>query len=219
MSIFQTLTEKPWLEGTNEIQQKSPDRVKKSAVKVLLSVISVLFFLFFVAFLMRSQYPDWRPLAEEPGQPLFYRGQLWLNTLYLILSSLCFHWASRAVKHNNAKSVQVGILIGGLFAAAFIGGQLVFWQQLQAQGFFVNHSPALSFFYLFTGLHIAHLLGGMIAWAMALFSLKKAGNGSLVSLCATYWHYLLVLWALLFALLVSKPETYDAIAAFCGLGQ
>ncbi|WP_088330355.1 cytochrome c oxidase subunit 3 [Lacimicrobium sp. SS2-24] len=218
MSLFHSLTEKPWLQGNVVLpEQKSPERVRRSALKVLLSVISVLFLLFFVAFLMRSQYPDWRPLAEEPGQPLYYQGQLWLNTLYLVLSSFCFHWASVAVKRNSLKASQVGILVGGLFAAAFIGGQLIFWQQLQEQGFFVNHSPALSFFYLFTGLHIAHLVGGIIAWTMALFSLRT--DQSRVALCATYWHYLLVLWGVLFALLVSKPETYDAIAAFCGLGQ
>jgi cytochrome c oxidase subunit 3 len=38
-----------------------------------------------------------------------------------------------------------------------------------------------------------------------------------VELCAIYWHYLLALWLLLFALLTSTPQTYEAIAAFCGL--
>jgi len=41
--------------------------------------------------------------------------------------------------------------------------------------------------------------------------------GASVELCAIYWHYLLGLWLVLFALLTSTPETYQAIAAFCGL--
>ena len=39
-----------------------------------------------------------------------------------------------------------------------------------------------------------------------------------IELCAIYWHFLLALWFGLFALLVSKPETYNAIVEFCGLG-
>ncbi|MNG22739.1 hypothetical protein D3C84_1072590 [compost metagenome] len=72
-----------------------------------------------------------------------------------------------------------------------------------------------------TGLHGVHLLGGLVAWGRTLVKFRQrmplAQLSASVELCAIYWHYLLGLWLVLFALLTSTPETYQAIAAFCGL--
>ena len=222
MSILSTLTEKPW-EHEPELkeQSKSREQVRRSGLKVLLMVVSALFFLFIIAFLMRSQYPDWQPLAEQPNQPLFNNTQLWFNTGYLILASVFLQLA----KMNHQRFAQIGLVLGGLFSCAFVAGQLVFWQRLQIQGFVVNTNPAVSFFYLLTGLHAAHVIIGIIAWGVAVNVTMGPGAkrnahklNPYINLCATYWHYLLGLWVLLFALLTSKPETYNAIVEFCGLG-
>lgn len=226
MSIITILREKPW-EVDHNPQSQHTDRefIQKSGLRVLLVVITVLFFLFIVAFLMRSQYPDWQPLAEQANQPLFDREQLWLNTGYLILASLCIQYAKmrNSVAHPNR--FKIALFLSGAFSSAFIVGQMTFWTSLQEQGFMVNTNPALSFFYLLTGLHMAHVAVGVLTWLLAvLFMTKQASPQNqiklqrYVALCATYWHYLLGLWVVLFTLLVSKPETYNAIVEFCGLG-
>lgn len=223
MSIITTLTDKPWEQGgklaeTSTTQDQ--EKVRRSGLRVLLVVIGVLFFLFFVAFLMRSQYPDWQPLAELPSHPLYDKTVLWLNSAYLILASVFMQWSRRSAKKDQHKAASIGLLLGGLFSVAFVTGQIMFWQSLYQQGFAVDVNPAISFFYLFTGLHAAHVGVGILAWFAATVATLKHSRRyrEYINLCAIYWHFLLGLWVLLFALLVSKPETYKAIAEFCGLG-
>lgn len=114
-----------------------------------------------------------------------------------------------------------GLCGGGVFAIAFLTGQVWVWQQFVAWGYFVASNPANSFFYLLTGVHGLHLLGGLIAWGITVVKfLRHVPLPQLrvsVELCTTYWHYLLGLWFVLFALLTSTPQTYEAIARFCGL--
>ncbi|TDF39756.1 cytochrome c oxidase subunit III [Alteromonadaceae bacterium M269] len=222
MSILSSITEKPWEQGViPKVQHKGKVNTRRAGLKVLLVVISALFFLFIVAFLMRSQYPDWQPLAEQPSQPLYDKSQLWLNTIYLIMASLFLQLAKTKRQHFP----QIGLMLGGLFSCAFVVGQLIFWQHLYQQGFAVDVNPALSFFYLLTGLHATHVIIGLLVWLYAVSAVisrntkrSQAIMNQCISLCAMYWHFLLGLWVLLFALLVSKPETYDAIVEFCGLG-
>jgi cytochrome c oxidase subunit 3 len=153
--------------------------------------------------------------------PLAQTGSLWLNSLFLIAASIGLQWARVAARRGHGKTTVVAFILGGALAIAFLAGQFWVWQQFAAQGYLLASNPANSFFYLLTGLHALHLLGGLIAWARTLSKLllrePVQSLSTSVELCAIYWHYLLALWLLLFALLTSTPQTYEAIAAFCGL--
>jgi cytochrome c oxidase subunit 3 len=192
----------------------------KLGLRLFLAVVSSLFLLFLVAFILRSQIPDWQPLTE-PMAPLAQTGSLWLNSLFLIAASIGLQWARVAARRGHGKTTVVAFILGGALAIAFLAGQFWVWQQFAAQGYLLASNPANSFFYLLTGLHALHLLGGLIAWARTLSKLllrePVQSLSTSVELCAIYWHYLLALWLLLFALLTSTPQTYEAIAAFCGL--
>jgi cytochrome c oxidase subunit III len=79
---------------------------------------------------------------------------------------------------------------------------------LNNAGYFVSASAATAFFYLLTAVHGLHVLGGLVAWARAS---ARAWRGTdpartrlAVELCATYWHFLLAVWVVLYALLVSE---------------
>ena len=95
------------------------------------------------------------------------------------------------------------LLAGAGAAVAFLAGQLWAWRQFAAAGYFLSTNPANSFFYLITGAHGVHLAGGLVALAatvaMARGDISVAQSG--IRLCAIYWHFLLVVWLLLFALL------------------
>jgi cytochrome c oxidase subunit 3 len=198
------------------------DRTKAARIglRLFLAVVSSLFLLFLVAFILRSQIPDWQPLTE-PMAPLAQTGSLWLNSLLLIAASIGLQWARMAARRGQGKTTLIAFTLGGALAIAFLAGQFWVWQQFAAQGYLLASNPANSFFYLLTGLHALHLLGGLIAWAKTLSKLllrePLQSLSASVELCAIYWHYLLALWLLLFALLTSTPQTYEAIAAFCGL--
>ncbi len=194
-------------------------RRKKTALQVMLAVITALFFLFTIAFLIRAQYPDYESLAA-PWQPLANPWLLWVNSGILLLASLSFHWAVVSARSENINATRDGLYLAGFFTVMFLISQLWLWQQLIALGYYVNSNPANSFFYLFTGLHGLHLLAGLFLW---LKTLREARGGlplsllqSSVALCATYWHFLFVVWLLLFSLIVGDQATFRAIAAFCG---
>jgi cytochrome c oxidase subunit III len=103
------------------------------------------------------------------------------------------------------EGVGDGLIAGGLFAFTFLVGQFFAWQQLNAAGYFLATNPANAFFYLLTGLHGLHLLGGLVALVLTIdkvwrgFALAQVRLS--VKLCAIYWHYLLLLWLVLFTLL------------------
>lgn len=170
----------------------------KLGLWVFLAVATALFSLIVVAYVVRMGLGDWRPI---PVVPL-----LWLNTILLVLSSVSMQWAQIGSRRGQTRSVKIGLLGGGVFAWAFLAGQLWAWQQLNALGYFVATSPASTFFYLITALHGLHLLGGLVAWTKASIG---AWHGDYtqrvrlrIELCAVYWHYLLALWLLLFALIL-----------------
>jgi cytochrome c oxidase subunit 3 len=193
----------------------------KVALAAFLCVVTMLFFLLTLAYIMRAQYPDWQSLAGHTSLPLSDATRLWLNTALLLASSVSLQWASVAAGRGQLERMRTALLLAGLFALAFLLGQLTVWQQLAGSGYFVSANPAASFFYLITGLHGLHLTGGLVAWGITSY---RAWRGVVtprvrlhVSLCAMYWHFLFFVWLLMFGLLASSPETIDALAALCGL--
>jgi len=224
MNILQKLTAKPWLADSNASgtahYNHTPIPAAKLALRLFLAVVTVLFLLSIITYFSRSQYPDWQPLTGETWSPLANLWPLWLNTALLLISSLALETARFCARKNKPRKALISFMLGGLFAIAFLMGQLWVWQQFMSWGYTVAANPATSFFYLLTGLHGAHLLGGLVAWGITSTRvLRDKGitrHRLSLELCATYWHYLLAIWLLLFALLASPPETYEAIAAFCG---
>tara|TARA_B110000240_G_scaffold74076_1_gene84380 strand:+ start:375 stop:968 length:594 start_codon:yes stop_codon:yes gene_type:complete len=141
----------------------------------------------------------------------------------LVLASVALELAKRSLRRSDKALTRDLMLVAGAASVAFLVGQLVFWNALGNMGYFASSNAANAFFYLLTGLHGVHLLGGLVAWVRAIYRLNhdnseqasaKAGLG--VELCATYWHFLLFVWLGLFVLLSSSPATYAAIAKLCG---
>jgi cytochrome c oxidase subunit 3 len=207
-------------EGVQAAEGADRNQTARIGLRLFLVVVSSLFFLFLIAFIARSQMADWRPLTE-PLAPLANLWQLWLNSAFLVLGCIALQGSRMAARQARLGATVIGFALGGVFAIAFLMGQLWVWQQFVAWGYFVASNPANSFFYLLTGLHGFHLLGGLIAWsrtvAKFLHRVPLPQLSVSVELCAIYWHYLLGLWFVLFALLASTPQTYEAIARFCGL--
>ncbi|TIX20138.1 MAG: cytochrome-c oxidase, partial [Mesorhizobium sp.] len=109
-------------------------------------------------------------------------------------------------------NVRLGLVTAGVTALGFLIGQLVAWRQLTEDGYLLAANPANSFFYLITGMHGLHILGGLIglgrtsasAWNGARPERLRLG----VELCAMYWHFLLFVWLCIFALLAGWAATF-----------
>jgi cytochrome c oxidase subunit 3 len=193
----------------------------KLGLWLFMGVVSVLFLLLALAYLARAQFEDWQALGGAPWLPLGQPWRLWVNTALLAAGSGALQWAAVAARRGDARGTRIGLGLGGLLAAGFLLGQLWVWQVLAGGGYALAANPANSFFYLLTALHGLHLTGGLAVWGASMLAAMKAGTGERLSLRVTllsrYWHFLLALWLVLFALLASPPEHLAALAAFCGL--
>jgi cytochrome c oxidase subunit 3 len=115
-------------------------------------------------------------------------------------------WTRAAARRGQIDGVRTGLIAAGVFTFSFLAGQLWAWQQMDAAGYFLTANPAYSFFYLLTALHGLHLLGGLWVWgrttAKVLRGVEVGKVRLSVELCTVYWHYLLLVWLVLFAVLL-----------------
>lgn len=153
---------------------------------------------------------DWRPLQLPP--------LLWANTAILLASSLTLHMARRRLARQISRSYRAAaplfidergsvpwLAITVVLGVGFLGGQLLAWKQLVQQGILINTNPSSSFFYVLTGMHGLHLLGGVLAlmYAATTSLLRKPLPTRFVVVDGTsiYWHFMDFLWLYIFALL------------------
>lgn len=200
--IRQGITSKPWLEQgvTGDwVDDVSPVSSKeKVGLGVFIAVASSLFALFISAYAMRMQMADWRALPIP--------NLLWLNTGVLFLSSMALHRTKQAVKDRDPDTARIGLLASGMTALAFVSGQLLAWRQLMTEGYWLTSNSANAFFYVLTGLHGLHLLGGMVALGLVIERSWRTQDIDdrqrlIIQLCTTYWDFLLVTWLVLFAVM------------------
>ena len=200
--LRQTLNTQPWVSdaAADAVSGTSLDTSNKAiGLTTFLAVATAIFALFLSAYTLRMQQPDWRPLTDP--------GILWFNTAILILASFAYHWTRNAAVSGNTAKLKPGLLISGALTFTFLGGQLLAWQQLNTSGFYVYTNPANAFFYLLTAVHGIHLLGGLWVWARSTTKVwTGAGADSVrlsIELCTVYWHFLLLVWIVMFGVLLS----------------
>jgi len=146
---------------------------------------------------------DWRHLTLPPV--------LYLNTLLLAASSGTLEVARRRIA-DYARGIQcrISLPMSWLMATLalgllFVAGQYVAWGQLRAAGLYLATNPNSSFFYLFTGLHAVHVLGGLAGLVYVLSKLRRSIlRRSTLAAAAQYWHFMGLLWLYLLLLLWLK---------------
>jgi cytochrome c oxidase subunit 3 len=226
MKFLKVLGTKPWLHeqdaGGAATAYAGPDTAaaSRTALRFILAIVGVLFFLFIITFLSRSQYPDFEALAGAPWQPFTDPSRLWFNTGLLGLASIAMQWGLAGARQDRLNTVVPGLSAAVFFTVMFMVAQLDLWMHLQSMGYYVNSNPANSYFYLLTAVHGLHLIGGLIVLANVVFRVWYDNDlqslAGPLQLCTTYWHFLFGVWLVLFALLSSQPETINALAAMCG---
>lgn len=141
--------------------------------------------------------------------------QLWVNSLLLLLSSFTLELTRRAMDKKE-EFTAMGIVpprmkrdlpwlaITLVLGFCFLGGQMLVWNNLREQGVYLVSNPSRSYFYLLTGTHAVHLIGGLMALlyiaAGRLVALRFESQRIAVEVTSWYWHYLAFLWFGIFAL-------------------
>jgi cytochrome c oxidase subunit III len=131
-------------------------------------------------------------------------GILCLNTAVLLFSSLTLELARRRLAAADLGGFRRLWTVTTFLGLLFVAGQILAWRQLTLQGIFVATNPGSSFFYVFTGLHGLHLLGGLGALmfvALRNFDRAKVSRQAAAEIVGHYWHFMDGLWVFLLALL------------------
>jgi cytochrome c oxidase subunit 3 len=169
----------------------------ESGIWIALFAITMSFAAFTSALFIRQASTDWAHLAVPPI--------LFVSTAILLVSSFTMEISRRGFDGKSPSQISqikergrgLMLLATTLFLGlAFVGGQYLAWRQLAAQGLYLATNPNSSFFYLLTGVHALHVLGGVAALAYLLA--QNAARGSvrrnLVNGVVIYWHFMAALW-------------------------
>ena len=141
----------------------------------------------------------WRAQSANYWAPIQLPPILRLSTTVIFLSSLTFEAARRLYRRGERPAYTRLMVVTAALTLCFLALQTSAWMDLFRQGAFLSQNPHSSFFYIFTGLHAAHVVGGLVALGFVLA--KRSPRREVVNMVAYYWHFLFVLWACLYATL------------------
>ncbi len=179
----------------------------RSGIWVGIFAITMSFAAFTSALYVREGAGGWTHLALP--------SVIYANTLVLLISSLTLEISRRflfAGTGADLDSRKIARGMGWLAATlglglVFVTGQYEAWRQLAARGLYLATNPNSSFFYVLTGMHVLHVLGGIAALVYLicrLFASLPDSRRSAFDATAIYWHFMGALWLYLLFVLSTK---------------
>jgi cytochrome c oxidase subunit 3 len=197
--VASRLTAKSWEsqseKGDVGAIRMAPQRI---GLWIFMAVVTSLFSLFISAYAMRMHVGAWCHITIP--------NILWVNSLVLVGASIAMQRARWAADHGARDGAGSALVVGGMLSLAFLAGQLMAWQQVGPSVYFISGSPAIAFFYVLTTVHGLHLIGGLLV--LGRTTARFAAGAELIDLrlslqlCAVYWHFLLLVWLVVFAVLL-----------------
>lgn len=148
---------------------------------------------------------DWRHIVLPPI--------LWFNTLALISSSITLEVARRRVaafmrgQEISRSGPMLWLNVTMLLGLVFVVGQYLAWLKLRSQGLYLPTNPNSSFFYVFTGVHAIHVLGGLGGLSRVMVKFRSTAHPlrrSTIDATSYYWHFMGMLWIYLLLVLWVK---------------
>lgn len=155
--------------------------------------------LFFAYAFVRSRATIWPP----PGVPVLPIGLPALNTAVLLASSFTFARGLSTLRRGARSSLPVWVALTFLLGAVFLGLQVQVWLSLSRAGLHINSGGIYgSAFYAMTTFHALHVAVGLLilGWVFiqALRGKYSEHNQVKVQLCTMFWHFVDVVWILMF---------------------
>jgi len=193
--------------GGFRLVKDRPGEPTRTGIWVGLAAIAMSFAALTSALYVRegSGYADWTHISLPPI--------LWFNTLALVLSSITLEQARHRVAafmrgQGTSRSVpMLWLNVTMLLGLVFVVGQYFAWLRLRSEGLYLPTNPNSSFFYLLTGVHVVHVLGGLGGLSRAMLKFRSATNPlrrSTLDATSYYWHFMGLLWIYLLFILWLK---------------
>jgi len=172
---------------------------KRYSTAITIGIVSILMFFMALAsaFIVLRRSSDLWVTVHLPRI-------LWANTCVLLASSFTLESARQRLFLADASGFRKFWMATTALGFLFVAGQLIAWRQLVAQGVYIASNQASSFFYIFTGAHAVHLLGGVGALlfvSFGKFEKTKISLPAAAEITSYYWHFMDGLWIFLLALL------------------
>ena len=129
------------------------------------------------------------------------------STLTIIVSSIALHFAYAAAKVGNIGRQKLLLLLTVVLGIVFFVLQVQAWTVLTSKGvYFINNNASQSFIYIFTGLHLLHIVVGIIVLLRALIGtmrgIPQGDNVFRMDLATVFWHFLDLLWIYIYVFLL-----------------
>jgi cytochrome c oxidase subunit 3 len=168
-----------------------------------LAFVTVTFAALALVFFIRSRNSfNWTGIMLPP--------LLWVDTALLVASSFTYEKGHKKLRTDDQRGFFRWVFYTALLGLLFLIGQFLAWWQILSAGQLVTNNPHSSFFFIFSGLHGAHILVGLAGLGALLLRTREPASGPkwqmntrvLANAVAIFWHYLDGLWVILFALLL-----------------
>ncbi|TNJ41931.1 heme-copper oxidase subunit III [Tamlana fucoidanivorans] len=186
---------------TQGTQEEKNSRAKKMMLWFGIISLVMSFAGWTSAFVVSSSRPDWLKDFELPQAFL-------ISTILIVLSSITFVLAKRALKTNNHKATSLWLVVTFVLGLGFIVNQFSGFQQIIDLGYNFTgptSNVTMSYIYLIAMAHILHVIAGMVCLVVVIYNHFKqkysASNMLGVDLAATFWHFIDILWVYLFLFL------------------
>jgi len=172
----------------------------KFALWISMASMVMMFGAFTSAYIVRQAAGNW---LEFPLPNIFF-----VSTVVIILSSICIQTSYNGFINQKEIQYKSLMVISFILGIAFVILQYLGWQELFSIGIDFKGNPSGSFLYVITGVHAAHVIGGIAAITVALlhaFSLnfKPTYERKIrFQLVVHYWHFLGILWIYLLIFLI-----------------
>ena len=165
--------------------------------------------LFFGAFI--SAYLLYRGRAQTGPTPakVYSIPFTSVSSFVLLMSSLTMVLALAAIQRGDLRRLRIWLLSTALLGSVFIGGQIFEFTEFSRKGLGLSTNLFSSTFFVLTGFHGAHVTIGII-WLLALWALATQGrltqaDAEKVEIAALYWHFVDVVWIVIFTLVYLIP--------------
>lgn len=186
---------------TQGTQEEKNNRAKKMMLWFGIISLIMSFAGWTSAFVVSSSRPDWLKDFQLPNSFL-------ISTVVIILSSLSFLLAKKALKNTNNKATSLWLFITLILGIIFIFNQFSGFQQIIDAGYNFTgptSNVTMSYVYLIAIVHVLHVIIGLICLLVVIYNhFKQKYNPTKMlgfELAATFWHFIDLLWVYLFLFL------------------
>lgn len=189
-------------ENKDETQAFQPDKYRVGMGLILLVVLMTFGALFGTYIVLATNKAlEWRPF----NLPF----QIWISTALILVSSIDYELARKSLVQGNQIKARKWFIITAVVGMIFIASQVLAWFNLVNQGYYATGNSYAGLFYILTAVHALHVVGGIISLVYIVLKTQTVTMDDeellkrqwFTKVVGWYWHFIGVLWLILFLLL------------------